>query len=513
MTKTIEKNDLNNSKLFDLIAHLDKKEFAELGKWLRSPFHNTSEKAIKLYEGIKTKHRNTGRPVNELLLLKYIGLISSVQQKNIAPQHQKELKDVMHKLTLQIQDYLVWKKMKRDSLFERHQLMEVFLERGIHQHILPLITKSQRELEATSLRDKKHCNYAFKLEEMRFYVDVILNSMDIKKTKSSVNQVIYSFRQYSLSNFLRYYCAALNLEIIFDIQQEYPLRKAIEEHLEQHTDNEQPSVGTYYRMFKLLLDKTEENYHEFKSFFFNHLEAFELGEIRQFFSYGINYCTQMIKQGNKAFIEEKHLLYEKGLELACWSQNGYFSQHHFIQIVQNALLFNKAKWGNNFIEQYTELLKKEIKKIVTGYCNALVYHHDKQYEKAIQHLPTEELPPDFSYYLYIKILKVKIHYDSGNWGFLPDGGYAILNELENIRQYVNRPSRAIAKNIREQYINFTNIFKRIFNRKRRLIYPDDTSPLTQANLQTLQNDLAELKPLIERKWLSEKITELIQEIS
>jgi len=512
MAKTREKNKLNNSKLFDLIALLDRKEFAELGKWLRSPVHNTSEKVIKLYEGIKAKHRNTGKPVSELILLKYIGLASSIKQENVGPQHRKELHDVMYKLTLQIQDYLVWKKMKRDSLFERHQLMEVFLERGIHRHILPLITKSQKELQATSRKDKRHCEYAFKLEEMRFYVDIILNGMNIKKTKSSIGEVIYNLRHYSLSNLLRYYCAALNLEIVFDTQQEYPLRKVILEHLGKHTDSEQPSVGTYYRIMKLLLHEKEENYYEFKTFLFKHLEAFESGEIRQFFNYAINYCTQMIKQGNEQFVKEKHLLYEKGLELKCWGQNGYFSHHQFMQTVQNALLLDKKEWANNFIDQYTELLKKEIKNIVTGYCNASVYHQDKQYEKAMNHLPTEELPPDFSYYLYIKILKIKIHYDSGDWGFLPDGGYAIENELENMRQYANRPSREIAQNIREQYTNFINIFKRIFNRKRRLMYPDDTPAITQISLQNLQNDLTDLKPLIERKWLEEKIAELMKEV-
>lgn len=491
------RKNLNDSRLFDLITNLDRREFAELGRWLNSPIHNKSEKVIKLYEGIKTKHRNTGRPVNELLLLKYIGLISSVKQKDIDPQHRTELRTVMHKLASQIDDYLMWKKIKADKLFARHQLMETFLERGMHRHILPLITKSQRELQATSLKDKMHCDYAFKLEEMRFYVNVILNSMDIKKTKSSISNVIYNLRHYSLSNFLRYYCAALSLEIVFDIQQEYPLRKAIEEHLEKHTDSEQPSVGTYYRMFKLLSNKKEDDYHEFKNFLFNHLEAFELGEIRQFFNAGINYCTEMIKQGNKEFIGEKHLFYEKGLELKCWSQNRYFSQHQFIQIVQNALLLGETQWANSFISQYAQLLKKEVKNIVTGYCNASVHHQDKQYEKAMKCLPTEEMPPDFSYYLHIKVLKVKIHYDSDDWGNLPDGsGYAMLNELDNIYKYVNRPIRGIAKNIREQYNNFIKIFKRIVNRK-----------------ENLQAKLDKTNPIIERKWLSEKIAQLIQQTS
>jgi len=464
MTK---KNDINNSKLFDLIAHLDKKEFAEL--------------VIKLYEGFKTKHRNTERPVTELLLLKYIGLVSSVKQKTIEPQHRKELKEVMHKLTHQIQDYILWKKMKQDSLFARYQLMDALLERGMHPHILPLMTKSQKELQAAPYQDITYCEHLFRLKEMRFYLNTILNSLDAKKLKISIKEVINTLRQYSLSNLLRYYCSAVNLERIINFQQEYPLRKAIQDHLENHPDNEQPSVGTYYRMLKLFINREEEDYYEFKDFLFKNLKVFELGEIRQFFNSGVNFCTQMIKQGNQKFIHERYLLHEKGVELECWSQNSYFSQHLFIQIIQGAILLDKVQWANNFINQYGKLLKKEVKNIIMGYCNSLVYHHDKQYEKALYHLPTQELPPDFSYYLHIK--------------------NKISNESENIRKYINSPKKEIARNIREQYTNFVRIFKSIFNRKRRLEY-----------LQALQTKLTNICPIVERPWLEEKITELMQEV-
>jgi len=514
------KKDLNDSRLFDLITNLDRREFAELGRWLNSPVHNKSEKVIKLYEAIKTKHRN-GRPVNELLLLKYIGLIPSVKQKDIEPQHRTELRTVMHKLTSQIDDYLVWKKIKGDKLFARQQLMEVFLERGMHSHILPLITKSERELHAISQRDITYCERVFRVEEMRFYLNTILNNLDAKKMKTSVEDITRTLQYYSLSTLLRYYCATTNVERRLNIRQEYPMRETILAYLETHTNDGQPSVGVYHRMLKLLLNEQEEDYSEFIDFVFKHLEVFDLGEIRQFLNCAINYCTQMARQGNEFFIHQRHLIYEKGLELECWSQNRYFSQHEFMRIVQNALSLNEILWADNFINQYADLLKKEIKNIVVSYCKALVYHHKKEYEKAREHLPTQE-SPDFFYYIYIRILKVKIHYDSNDWETMPirynlqgkeiGGGYKILNELENIRQYVNRPSREITQNIREQYTNFKNILTRIFERKRKITY-DGKSVVPQASLQALQTKLINTSPIIERKWLKEKIKELIQEIS
>jgi len=63
---------------------------------------------------------------------------------------------------------------------------------------------------------------------------------------------------------------------------------------------------------------------------------------------------------------------------------------------------------------------------------------------------------------------------------------------------------------RQRYSNFANFFKRILNRKKKLIYKES---LTEANIETLKTDLADLESLTERDWLKEKITELISELN
>jgi len=172
----------------------------------------------------------------------------------------------------------------------------------------------------------------------------------------------------------------------------------------------------------------------------------------------------------------------------------FFSEYQFVHIVRNVLLLEgKEEWTANFINEYQSTLRPEVKDYVYGYCKALLAYHNRNFKAAMRHLPTQEVPDDFAYFLDIKILKVKIHYDSDDWGDLPDDrGSAMLNELENIHRYVNRLSREIAQNIRDQYNHFIDIFKCIVRQKE--------------NLQTKLNNTS---PIVERKWLEEKITELM----
>ncbi len=501
-------------KLLKLLSKLDKKERTELGKWLHSPVHNNSKGVIKLYEGIKeATRRDKVKPVSRLDMLKYIDVLPrSAKEKDIQLSHEERLGQLIHKLTVQLKDYLIWKKVKSDDILANQQLMEAFLMRGMHDDIVPVIKQTKKKLNKLPYRDIYYSEQAFKLAEMNFYISIILYNRNAEMLTASIQDILDTLREYSLINMLRYLCAAINLEEILGIQFDYPLKEAIRKHLEVHPDRKQPSVGVYYRLLELLLDEQPESYQKLKVFLFKNLDVFEMGEVRQFFNYMTNFCSLMISNQNTEFIAEKHEIYEKGLELECWTKNMFFSEFQFVHIVRNALLLEgKREWTADFIVKYQSTLRPKVKDYVCSYCNALLAYYHQEFDAAMRHLPTQEVPKDFAYFLDIKILKIKIHYDSGDWEILPSGEYAMLNEAENIRQYVNRSSREIAQNIREQYINFVNIFRRIIKRKERLIYPGDT-PVTQANLQALQKDLSDLKPLIERQWLEEKITEIIQEV-
>jgi len=398
------------------------------------------------------------------------------------------------------------------------QLMETLLVRGMHNEMIPVIKQTKKKLNSLPYRDIYYCERAFKLSEMEFFLNNILHNRNSEIVIESTQNVLDRLRVYSLSYLLKYLCAAISLEQVFGAKLDYPFRKAIRQHLATHPDKDQPIVGVYYRLLELSLNQQPEDYKELKMFLFKNLSAFETGEVRQFFNFMTNHCTIMIRNQNEDFIAEKHEIYKKGLELECWTKNMFFSEFQFVHIVRNALLLeDKEEWTANFINEYQSTFRPEVKDYVYSYCKALLAYHNRDFETDMCDLLPQEIPDDFAYFLDIKILEIKIRYDSDNWGDIPindsgkGGGYRILKESDNIQNYVNYPGREIAQNIREQYTNFVSIFGSIFNRKRRI--DSDENPVTKANLKNLENKLDNKNPIVERPWLKEKIRELMQEIS
>jgi len=104
---------LNDSKLFLLLKALSPKEAKELELWLVSPLHNNSTEALQLYQNLMRKHRKFNKPINKLTLLNYTGILhTSSTREKLSPKEHAALRQIIFKLTNQIQNYLIWSKSR-----------------------------------------------------------------------------------------------------------------------------------------------------------------------------------------------------------------------------------------------------------------------------------------------------------------------------------------------------------------------------------------------------------------
>jgi len=502
----VENITLNDSKLLLLLQHLDKKETKELGLWLRSPIHNTSEDVIKLYEGIQSKHRNFKKPIFRIDLLKHLDIKFPKAQKHISPQHEKQLRQVMYKLTIQIQDFLIWKRGQVNNTAAKRHLMDALLEKKLYQLVPPILTKAKKELEAQPIRDMQFCDNSFQLIEMEFYISVLTRH---RNKPMSIEEVVNALRQSFFSKLLKYYCAAANYQKILKTKKDYPLMGVIKQHVENSIDREIPIIRVYHTLLKLTQDEKQEDFYDLKNYLFNHLEAFDSTEIRQFFNFMCNYCNFSILNGKKELIKEVHAIHQKGIELKCWSTGIYFSEHQFIHIIKNALILDKKEWVNTFVEHHHELLNPNVHHNIFNYSKALIAFQHQQFEDVQDYLIKINNSEDFVYHVEYKILYIKIYYDSNKLNIDNIDTHPINYELEAIRHYVRPEKQAkMSETSRLIYNNFVNLFRRILERKKKHIMGET---LTQQSIQRLHDELPTIQPLAERDWLEEKIVELLKE--
>jgi len=405
----MKNSTLKNSKVLVLLHQFSNKELKELGLWLRSPIHNSSEKVIKLYECIKNKQRNTTTPLNEHILLKSIGVLhSSSQKKIIMREDRKVLQQTLHLLYLQTQDFLVWKNIQQDDIQTKRHLMDAFLEKTTYKLVPPILNKSKNKLAATALRDIKYCEDVFSLTEMEFYLTILLGN---RNTDTELQHLIETLRQSFFSKSLKYYCSVITYEKILNIKFDCPFLKHIKAHLESGTDRDIPVIHVYYSLLKLLEYEKPEDFYTLKNYLFRHLDNFGMTDIRQFFNHMTNYCIWKIRNGSQEFLQERFEVYQKGIELKCWSAGTYFSEHQFVHIVKTALALNEIDWVQTFFEEHKNLLNPKVQDVFVNYYEALLAFELKEYDKVQDYLGQINTADDFVYYVQFKILYIKIFYD------------------------------------------------------------------------------------------------------
>lgn len=505
----LENSYLNDSKLFLLLKVLSPKEIKHLEWWLSSPLHNNTKEVTNLYRNIVYTHRNLDKPINKLTLLNYTEVTQTNNKRDkLSPKEDALLRQIIFKLTNQIQEFLVWQKFKQDKHTTKFLLMDVLLERQLYKFVSSTLLRSKKEIETSKYRNIDYCENVFNITQMEFYIGIILKN---RSSKVDVQQVINTLRQSFVSKLLRYYCAAKSRETILKIKYDYPLITPIVAHLEKHPDKNIPIIYMYYTLLKLIEEEKQEYYYELKEYLFDNITVFDLTEIRQFLGFMINYCTQKSKEGQNHFFQEQHNIYLWGLKIGCWSAGIHFSPHQFLNIVLNALRLNKIDWTKNFIENHHGELSPDLKKNILNYSYALMYFKTKDLGKAQEYLTNIKVSEDFIYHLGFKVLLTKIYYELQELSIDNADTHAINYELEAIRHYIiSTRNKKMSESKRQSYNNFVNIFKSILDRHKKLIYEEEVST---KNLEKLKDKLHKTSPIVERTWLEEKIEELMQRVS
>lgn len=495
---------LNDTKLLLLIHHLDTKERKELHLWLKSPIHNSSENALKLYELIRKKQlRNPDTIIQLYQVVNLLGLTISTKSKTVSPKQKQEYRKIASHLTFQIQEYLTWKQFENRQSLKNRLLMDSLLEKRLFKINSALINKTKKIHQQTQLLDIKHCKDEFSIAEMEFYMDIILRN---RKSAGSMKKVIQSLRISCICQLLRYYCALSNFKNLLTLETEFPFKAVLKNYLESSDDLQHFTVNIYYKLLVLLDNGQRDDYFQFKELLFNSLEAFDSNELRQFFSFMSNYCHRMIWEGDRRFWEERFILYESGINLSCWTAGVYFSQHHFIQIIDTCLELGKINWGKEFMDNYQGQLAPKAARNTILYCNSKLAFHEKQFDLSQQYLSQINTTEDFIQKLSLKVLLLKIYYDNNTLDQIHFDTHPINNELEALHVNTLRGSgKKIAERNRMTFSNFSLLLKRILTVRRKQVFRQSIS---NKELLQLNNQLSSLKRLVSRKWLQQKIDEL-----
>jgi len=462
---------------------------------------------IDLYDVIKHKYRNTNKPIEILRIMKNLNLLPrTASEEDISPRDNQELRRTMHLLSEQIEDFLIWKANQKEAVVRKRQLMDELIIRRAYPLVPAVMRKARKMQETSPLRDVQHCRNEYLLAQMDLWMTVILKNRSMSpKMKLNMD----ALRQYFLSQLLRHYCFTIDSQKNHKTKHHYPMMEVLKSYVANSTDIEHYTIKFYYTFLKWIQDEKVEDYEELKVMIYSS-DTFDNHELRQLFTVFTNFCSRKIKQGDDRFMQERFDLYKESLRRGMLTEGVQFSALKFIQIVDTGLAVNQPEWTNKFIEQYSHELGPDVREDTVNYTKALYAFHIGRYDVAQDFLHVVDKVMDYRVRLQMKTLLIKIYYDKNELTFDNIDTHPINSELDALLQLI-RPGSNIkmSEDNRISYANFANFFKRILNRRKKLIGKETISI---DNIEALKIDLTNMEFLRERNWLNDKLNELIEEL-
>ena len=156
------------------------------------------------------------------------------------------------------------------------------------------------------------------------------------------------------------------------------------------------------------------------------------------------------------------------------------------------------QWTEQFIHQYKDRLRPEIRENAALYNLASFYYERKDYKRALQQLYNVELT-DSSYHVGAKIIQVKSYYELNEYE-------AFLSLFEAFKKYIQR-NKELSDYQKNTNIAFLKFSKKIFQLK------NSKSLISKAawrkKYNTVNEQLATPQPLANKEWLMNVVKGLV----
>lgn len=494
---------INESKLITLLKVLTKKEIKHFVQFVHSPFHNKKKEVIQLFNVLAKEHPVFKKALSKPILYKHIFQDDPIPaDQPLDKERDRELRHLMNDLTELIQHFLLYEDMQSNEVRSRHQLSHIFMNRGLNRYV-PALLKSARPHHKRQHEGQMSYLYnEFLLSEVTF------NHLLIKDNRSKdieLQPLVNGFHQHYIAGQLRYFCAAANRENILPVKYEYPFLDELIQHLSEHDYSHVPLIAVYYRILMLFQDADNDlHFDRLKIILAQQKEKFPITELRYIYAFITNYCNKRVNKGIRKYAVEKLNIYKDNLEKGLWHTGKHINPHQFVLIVKEALSAKEVDWTKNFIEHYQEELPLRWKKSISNLSWAYLYFSKKEFETAHDYLSKIESSEDFFYEIYYRRLLLQIYYEYCNKPKGEEYKNTLDGALEALRFYL-RPGRSpkMAEQNREICSNFLNLLRRICRLRFSLRTP---SP---KRLTTLKEDVLNTELLVDRKWLLEKVEELM----
>ena len=471
---------MKDSKLIKTLIHLDKTERNRFKKFLISPFFNSDENLVSIFDFIEIHiNKNPNELPEKQVLWKKI--FRGIPFDDI--RLRKYFSDLFKLLT----KFLSFDFYQRDPLVQDLYFLEVINERKLINLSKSSVKNARIHLESNELRHSQAYLQRYSLERNNYE---ILNLEGDRNIRSNIEEINESLDIFYLSEKLRLFCNEFELRNLAIHTYKLTYIDEVKNMIKLKGYENVPSIMLYSNLLNLYTDSdNEDNFFSLRQSVSENNLLFPKKELAEIYSTIINYCSIQINKGNSKFLAQLFDFYKEVVSQDILLEDQSFSPYHFKNIVVIGLRLKEFNWIEAFITDYAPLLPENQRDNSLSFNLAQLYFYQKKYDLVIKTLQSVEYD-DYIYNLNSKTLLICTYYDTGETD-------ALFFLLDSFRAFLNRNNH-IPENRKILYRNFVSIAKKLAK----------MTPKDDKAKHKLTSELEAMNNVASKNWLLEKLAEL-----
>ncbi len=466
-----------------LFKHLSKDELIKFEKFVKSPYFNNSTKVIELFTIVNTPEGEK-LSKHKLFTLLYPG------EKYNDTRMRKILSD-FNKL---FEKFLGYRGIETiDPLSINTQMLELMQEKGMSEEFSSGYRQLSKKLASEYFKEDPYYRSFSRIELLHYY-----SGYNKLKKPSPAGLEMASFYMD-----LQFVYIKLNLMrdiMLHNILNKEKYSRKIEfqdEVLKFVKDNlkviikEHPNLYIIYLTVMATADDNNPSYiSDLAEFVKTNEKKFDKSRLGFYYTYITSFYWNKINQGDISYRPKLMDAYKQMERKGVIKSEKYIPHNIFNSVVIAAVWANDLHWLENFVENHRNDLEPEFFNDVYNLSMAKIQFCKRKYEMTLKYLNDIEYKSP-TYYINAKTILLKTLYEMGDY----DG---MKYTLDSLKHYIYRNSALV----NQQVHNIKMVIK----------YFKYLLKLKGKNYTALQKFLEMLERektfVPERKWLTEKITEL-----
>lgn len=472
-----------NTKLYRVLSKFSKKDLNRLDKFIRSPYFNTNEEAIRLFELIFFSIKEN-KEYNEKEAW------ASISDDKIFDA--KKWRKTLSNLLSLVESFIIQENLEKDPLAKYEYLLK-----GIKKNKIEILEKkiSQNSIKSSERRTEQSGDYFYRRYQIEKNVYNLTTEFQKKAQKKNISaaedmmELTKTLDLFYLIEKMRHGIELLTWKRMYKSEIDLVQFEFTAKLIERSNYLEIPGVNMYYQIYKALVNQENEtNFFTLKELINTHLDEFPWEEQQEIIRSTINYCIGKGRADAK-FIQEALQFYNKGIESGLLLVDDELSPTTFRNVVISALRSGFIDFASNFVNEKVNLLNRKYRDNALNFNLARIHWYKKEHDEVISYLSKVDFE-DIWYNINSKTMLIATYYETEEFGVLE-------NLITSFAVFIRR-EKSMEENRRRAYLNFLKMIGKLIK----------VFPITNEKLIKLEQEIMSLSPMISKSWILEKIEEL-----